>query len=342
MPVVDEQTGSLVSVVIVNYNGAGVLDECLISLRSQRYRPIEIIVIDNGSTDNSVEMVRSKYPEARLDTHPENLGFAGGCNRGLEIARGEFIALLNNDTVVEENWLGPLVTLARRPGVGVVCSKVITEGVPPEFYEMNGTVNYLGYNFMRVFQDLSQVFYASGASLLVRRDHVDHLFPDEYFIYHEDVYLSWKMRLLGLSIAMAQDSVVHHRGSATTKLQASTAVAFYQERNRILNCLLFYELRTLFLLLPYFLADAIAKVFVGAISNRKSLVGVVRAYWWLFTNTGWIRAQRSQHQRLRQVRDSSIMRLMSSDVVDSGAGFARLANRLSKAYADSVGLAHHG
>jgi len=87
-----------VSVIIVNWNGKNLLDECLDSLVAQTAKGIETILVDNGSQDGSADYVRERYPAVRLISLPENLGFAGGNNAGIRVARGEYIALLNNDT----------------------------------------------------------------------------------------------------------------------------------------------------------------------------------------------------------------------------------------------------
>ncbi len=330
-----------VSVIIVNYNGASVLQHCLESVFGQPYRPLEVIVIDNGSADQSVEMVRTRFPDVRLVLNETNKGFAEANNQGVALASGERIVLLNNDTVVDQDWLTRLVEAADYSGVGVVTSKVVTEGVPTAYYEMNGTVNYLGYNIMREFRDLSEVFFAGGASLMFSRADVGMPFLPEYFLYHEDVFLSWRMRLRGFSVRMEQKSLVHHVGSATTRRQPSRFVTFYQERNRLLNCLLFYERRTLVRLLPLFAADACMKVLLSLFAGRKSPVGIFQAYWWCACHTGWIRNERRRLQHERRVPDRDILRMMSHRLVDADGFVARIVNGFGRIYANAVGLEYH-
>jgi GT2 family glycosyltransferase len=336
-----QSSNPLVSVVIVNYNGRNVLEHCLQSLFSQPFQPIEVIVVDNCSTDGSAEIVSQRYPDVRLIGNSANLGFAHGCNQGVREAGGTFCVLLNSDVVIDANWLPPLLATVTRSGVGAVCSKVETEGVPPEYYSKNGTVNYLGYNIMGEFDDLSQVFYATGASVIFRRDISDSPFIDKYFLYQEDLYFSWKLRLRGFQILMAQESLVHHRGSEATRHQPSSLVTFYQERNRLLNSFLLYETKTLILLLPLFIADALAKTLSSLAGEGKSFAGIVRAYWWIATHPAWIRTERARHQALRTVQDAAIMRLMSYKVLNGDTVTARVLNRVSLAYARLVGLPFH-
>jgi GT2 family glycosyltransferase len=337
VPAIDER----VSIIIVNYNGAEWLERCLESVFAQQYRPIEVIVVDNASIDGSVEMVKRNFPDVHLRVNDTNHGFAAANNEGVGLASADLVVLLNNDTVVDRLWLVELRKMLDHSGAAAVTSKVVTRGIPEEWYEMNGTLNYLGYNIMRVFRDLQQIFFAGGASLLFRRETVGVPFLDEYFLYHEDVYLSWRLRLQGRTVAMAQESIVEHRGSATTNKQPAALMTFYQERNRVLNCLLLYEAGTLVRLVPYFVADAVTKVMLSVVGRGKALGGILRAYAWIFSHREWIRTRRARIQMERTVADRSILQLMSCKVIDSEAILARTMNGLSRMYADIVGLHYH-
>jgi GT2 family glycosyltransferase len=330
-----------VSVVIVNFNGAAVLKPCLESVFAQPHRPIEVIVIDNASSDGSREMVRKEFPEVRLALNDTNLGFAEATNQGVAMASSDKVVLLNNDTRVDSDWLTGLLDAACQAGVGVVTSKVVTDGVPEAYYEMNGTLNYLGYNIMRAFRDLSLVFYAGGASLVFSKSVVGLPFLPDYFLYHEDVFLSWRMRLRGFDVRMAQESLVQHVGSATTRRQPSAFVTFYQERNRLLNALLLYEAGTLLRLIPLFLGDGAAKFGMALFGKRKSFSGLAHAYGWIITHPRWIERKRKELQRERRVPDREILRLMSSKLLEGDGRLSSIVNALSSLYARLVGLASH-
>ncbi len=332
---------ALVSIIIVNYNGERLLDECLQSVEGQEYKNIEIILVDNASADNSVERVQTKFPHVKIIRSDKNLGFAGGNNLGAQSASGEYLVLLNNDTVVDKAWLVELIMTMKENNAGLVTSKVITENVPVKYYEMNGSVNFIGYNIMRVFSDLSMIFFAGGASLILHNDRSGNVFPDEYFLYQEDVFLSWKMRLMGQKVMMSQRSIVHHKGSATTKKQLSLFSTFYQERNRLLNTLIFFEAATLIKLFPYLIADGLVKSFLSIIGRGKSFVGILRSYGWIVVHAGWILRERKRIQSERTVNDSEILRLMSYKVIDSDNIAAGIINRISKAYSSIAGLQYH-
>jgi GT2 family glycosyltransferase len=330
-----------VSVVIVNYNGGPMLAACVRCIAEQPYRPHEVIIVDNGSGDNSLDMALRAYPASHVLRNTENAGFASANNRGVEAASGDVIILLNNDTKVTAGWIEALLNMLAQPGVGAVTSRVVTEGVHERFYTMNGTLNYLGYNIMRHFSDTSRVFFGGGASLAFRKADIPQPFLPEYFLYHEDVFLSWRLRLRGLDIRMAQDSLVYHIGSATSRRQPSWFVTFYQERNRLLNSLLFYEVRTLALLIPLFLSDAVAKLLLACVGRGKNVAGIIAAYIWPLRNPGRIRRWRKMLQAERTVRDREILRFMSPKVLDADGRVARLVNAIALRYVRMAGLYRH-
>ncbi len=331
----------LVSIVIVNFDGRDLLRKCLASVDAQPYRPVEIIVVDNGSTDGSIAMLEKAFPHVKVLSNSRNLGFAEANNQGVRAASGEVVVLLNNDTTVSRGWIEGLLRYLDVPGVAVVTSRVITDGVPERFYAMNGTINVLGYNIMQYFADTTRVFFGGGASLAFRKRLVGDPFPEEYFLYHEDVYLSWRMRLLGYDVRMSQDSIVHHVGSASTKRQPSTFITFYQERNRLLNSLLLFGPKTLVLVLPYLVMDALAKISASLLGKGKSFGGILRAYAWVITHPRWIARQRNALQKMRVVSDGAILQLMSFKVLDGEGVFSRMANRISEWYAFATGLSRH-
>jgi N-acetylglucosaminyl-diphospho-decaprenol L-rhamnosyltransferase len=333
--------GEPVSIVVINWNGGTMLLDCLESVIRQGTERREIILVDNASTDGSDRDAERRFPMLRVTRNAANAGFAAACNQGVALAAYDLVVLLNNDTVVEPGWIEGLEEMLRSGRYGVVTSRVVTDGVPAQYYAMNGSLNYAGYNIMRVFADLSQVFFAGGGSLMFRRSVVGLPFPEAYFLYHEDVHLSWRMRLTGHGVGMAQTSVVRHRGSVSAKRQPGALTTYYQERNRLLNALLFYEWWTLWKLVPYFVADALAKLTLSILTGRKSTAGIARAYWWIATHPGLVGAWRRELQQSRTVPDADILRWMSCRILEGGGKLPSMANGVSRWYARLVKLAHY-
>lgn len=292
--------------------------------------------MDNGSSDGSVAYVNEKFPEVKVIRSERNLGFAGGNNLGALQARGEYVALLNNDAVAAPDWLEKMLRAFQEPRVAVVMAKVYTDGVPLKHYEKNGSINFLGYNIMRVFQEPWQTFFASGCALMYQRDVVgDSPFDPDYFLYAEDVYLSWRVRLKGWEVVQVSEAVVHHKGSVTARKRQDTI--FYQTRNRLLNCLLFYERSTLIRLIPYFAFDLIA----GTVRNAfplRSLMAFWKGYLTVLLRLHAVVTKRRMLQAERQASDREILRLMSCKLLNEGGSLSRWLNRLSFLYCRLAGL----
>ncbi|MDQ1123673.1 glycosyltransferase family 2 protein [Microbacterium trichothecenolyticum] len=216
------------AVVIPNWNGREDLPACLDSLRRQTL-PVEVIVVENGSTDGSVEMLRESYPDVTVLVQAVNLGFAGGVNAGIRYAlhRGhDAIALLNNDAVADAEWMRALVAeMSRDDRVGMVASKFVTmDGArldsTGECYSTWGLPFPRGRGEERLdaYDEATELFGASGGSTLYRADMLRDvgLFDEDFFAYFEDVDLSWRAQLRGWRVRLAPDAIAYHRIGATS------------------------------------------------------------------------------------------------------------------------------
>ncbi|MEG1759212.1 MAG: glycosyltransferase family 2 protein [Alistipes sp.] len=236
----------LVSIISVNYNGLTLTCALIDSLRAHLTLPFELIVVDNGSRENEAAVLRQKYPEITVLRSDRNLGFAGGNNLGLRVARGEYVFLLNNDTELEEDTLGFLCeTLRTRPEVGAVCPKIRFFN-PPRLIQFAGYTPLsqitlrnalIGFNSPDngSFDTPHDTPYAHGAAMMVRRSILAQvgLMPECYFLYYEE--LDWSVRITekGYKIAYDPRCTVYHKESGTTG-QQSPLRTFYITRNRLL------------------------------------------------------------------------------------------------------------
>ena len=197
-----------ISIIIVNWNGRHLLTDCLGSLRTQTYRDYEAILVDNGSSDGSVEFVRTQFPEVHLIVLPENRGFAGGNNVGIAAATGQYIALLNNDTKADPDWLSSLVNAtASGSQVGMWASKILSYDAPTVI-DNTGLLLYWdglarGRGRLEVdsgqFDQQQEVLFPSGCAGLYRKSMLDEIgsFDEEFFAYADDVDLGLRGRLAG-------------------------------------------------------------------------------------------------------------------------------------------------
>jgi len=216
----------LVSVIIANYNGRRFLQECLHSLGAQSFRDFHVWVVDNGSSDNSLQFIRDTFTWVHVVALDQNLGFCAANNIAIQKSRSEFVALLNNDTRVEPNWLEELVkAMCASPGVGICASRVLFMAQPDILYAAGDSYTILGLPFMRgyrmraagTFEEPAEVFSACACAALYRRRMLEEigLLDEDLFMCAEDVDLGFRARLAGYTCHYVPKAIVYHHGSAT-------------------------------------------------------------------------------------------------------------------------------
>lgn len=241
-----------ISVVVVNWNSKDDLGRCLDSIRLQRFSPLETIVVDNGSSDGSVDMIEDEYPEVRLVKTGENLGFAEGMNRGIEAARGDWIASLNNDAVADPGWLEALAgAVSAGPSeLGMLQSRMVFLGDPGRLNSTGVEISVGGGFRDRQFHALvasdsgsCEVFCPCAGAALYRRGMLEEIrlptgyFDRSFFMYYEDVDLGWRARLAGWCCRYVAESVVHHAFHGSSSRREGDFVSNHLKTNR-LRCLL--------------------------------------------------------------------------------------------------------
>ncbi len=230
-----------VSVVIANYNGERFLKECLESLYLQNFRDFETILIDNNSSDQSIEIVTEQYPGVILLQNIANKGFAEATNQGIRIARGKFILTLNNDTRLDPGFLEEIVhPMEKDEMVGICASKML---FPDGRINSTGTcISRSGAAWDRgmsepdhgQYDHLKEVFGACAGAALYRKSMLEEigLFDQDFFMYMEDVDLSFRARLAGWRCEYVPGAVVYHHHGGTVGVGSDTAV-YYVNRNII-------------------------------------------------------------------------------------------------------------
>lgn len=231
----------LFSVIIPNWNGREYLKTCLDALLRQNYSPLEIIVVDNASTDGSQAYIKQHYPQVILLELPVNRGFTGACNAGIAIAGGEYLSLLNNDTEADDNWAAAVMdAFDRHPEIGSVASKMLlfdqrdrihTAG---DFFTTDGRAGNRGV-WQQDHADFDHeqfVFSACGGSSAYRRAMLDQIgvLDDDFFFLLEDVDLGWRAQLAGWRCLYTPLAVVYHHLSATG---GGATASYYDGRNSL-------------------------------------------------------------------------------------------------------------
>lgn len=231
---------AMISIIIVNWNGKDLLPACLDSLRQQIYQPLHITLVDNGSTDGSVDFVVKYYPEVKIVSLPINLGFSAANNIALRNVETEYVALINGDAVAHPSWLMTLVkALETHAEAGCAASKMLFSHSP-------GTIDRAGDSYTRAgaaslrgrgmpatdFSHKEWVFGACAGAALYRSTMFDEigLFDEDFFLLYEDVDLSFRAQLQGYKCIYVPEAVVYHRASSSIVYDSPTSV-YYAHRN---------------------------------------------------------------------------------------------------------------
>jgi GT2 family glycosyltransferase len=230
-------------VVIPTWNGAALLGPCLEALEAQTARELEVLVVDNGSTDGSRALLAARFPWAHVIGLPDNRGFSAAVNAGIAQARGDVIALLNNDTRADPRWVETLAsTLAARPDIGFCASKMLSMGDPRRLDNAGIDYRVDGFAITRgarepdgaVWSVPREVFGACAGAAAYRRALFEDVgpFDERFFAYYEDVDLSFRARLRGWRCLYVPDAVVLHRQGASTVPSVRDVLV---PRNRVLT-----------------------------------------------------------------------------------------------------------
>ncbi len=276
-----------VSLIILNWNGSELIRDCLESVAAQDFADFETIVVDNGSTDGSAEIVAREFPSAHLIRNSENTGFCRGNNIGIGAATGELIVLLNNDAELAPTFLSRVAYAADlEPEVGMFATRILMHDRRSVFDSTgllvypDGVCRSRGWLEKDVGQyDVAdEVLGPNGCAAAYRRVMLDDvgLFDERYFAYLEDLDLAFRGQLRGWRCRYVPDAVCYHKKSITSGYH-SAFKAFLVERNRIWNALKLFPLRLLALSPLYTLARYMAQAFATA-SGKGISSSFVRDY----------------------------------------------------------------
>ena len=307
------------SVLIPTWNGRHLLEEALDGLDAQVLRDFEIVVVDDGSDDDTVAWMRSERPADRVVELPSQGGLAAALNRGIAVARGEFIALLNNDAVPDPAWLAALDrAFATTPDASFLASRILLYDDPSRLHAAGDTFGRDGLPANRGvwqpdgpgFREPCEVFGACAAASAYRRELFDDIgvFDEDLVMYCEDVDLDWRAQMAGHRCRYVPDAVVRHRLSATA---GGPIASYLVARNRplvaVMNMPGFLWRRGWWRIVwaQLKLATAALRAIQGR-AARATLAGQVASFAHL--PRAW--SKRSRRQRSRRVADDYIDALL--------------------------------
>jgi hypothetical protein len=275
----------LISVVIPNYNGAVFLERCLASLALQDFRNHEVLVVDNASADSSVEVAARTLPRARILRQDRNLGFAGAANRGIAAARGQWVAVLNNDTEVPKSWLSHCAAaMERHPDAAFFACRILDQARPGLVYSAGDCFQRAGIGYRRgqglpdgaAYDSEAEVFSPGGCAALYRKSAFEEAggYDERFFAYLEDVELGLRMQSVGLVGYYVPEARLLHRGAATSGGEFSPLSVRLRTRNALLLIMKSLPVRIIGRCLPAILAAQV--VWLARVARRGRLLGYLR------------------------------------------------------------------
>jgi len=313
------ENNPLVSVIIVNYNGKTYLEKCLESLMKINYKNYEIILVDNNSTDTSIEFVKNTYPSITIIKLNDNYGFAEPNNIGAKNAKGDYLLFLNNDTEVNPNFIGEMIKVLQQDPQIAICQSLLLKpngdvDSSGDFIDTMGRV----YSSKNKVNEVKKILSARGASMMVRKDSFWDLggFDKKFFASFEDVDLGWRAWIWGYKIVLVPNSIVYHKGGETVK-QNFPEVRFHGVKNSLIIRLANFE--------PSFATSSIFKTF-GIILIRKtfgisvvedheeifplpSVRIILRGTMWVVRNIGYVLAKRKKVNARRERTSKDLLNL---------------------------------
>lgn len=302
-----------VSIILVSNNSEEYVIECLDSLNKQNYRNFSTFLIDNHSSDDSIQLVKKDYPNIKIIQNKANYGYAKACNIGIEHAfknkKLKYIVCLNIDTISDKKWLEELIYVAENHhNTGSVQSKILLHSKPNKINTATNKLTFLGFGYCGDYlkdssekNGIEELPYSSGASVLFSREALENtgLFDEDYFLYHEDVDLGLRLQLLGYKNLLAPKSIIYHKYSFSKKNKI-----YFLERNRLTTLLKNFKSRTLLLIFFPFIINEIG-LFFFFLSNGN-LKQKLLSYLYLIKNIRKILNKRKIIQKTRKVSDKEI------------------------------------
>lgn len=302
----------LVSVIIINYNGARYLKKCFDSLYAGSYKNTEIIFVDNGSTDSSVECVKDNFPQIRIIENGKNLGLSIASNRGALIAKGEYLFFYNNDTFADKNLISNLVRrFWEDQGIGICgCrtmsydgSRIINEGVSCDIF---------GYPFGG-----KSIFYVDAA-IFIKKSIFDKIggFDEKMFLYGEDRDICWRAWLYGYKVEVEKDAFFMHDSFCITRnikdYRSTIRKRNLGEFNAMRSICKNYSLTFLAWVLPFFLTINLAEIVLFSLMLRFDIVkdAYIKAYIQNIREWRNLLILRKKIQKERKISDRELIKHM--------------------------------
>ena len=316
-----EYSNPLVSIIILNYNAGDLLLDCINSIQKSTYTNYEIILVDNISKDNSHKKCKEQFPSIKLIENSENFGYCEGNNIGLRIAKGQFIVILNPDTIGDSFWLEELLKAYQTNGEGIYQPKFLATTDHSMLLSTGNMIQIFGFGFSRSkgdidkkqYEDLEKINYASGTCLFTSKYILEKIgfFDPFLFAFHDDLELCWRGAINKINSFYVPKSIVYHPIEGTS-FKWNPIKFKLMERNRKYCLLTLYDRQTFFKMLPPLILVDLAVFFFylsKGLIKMKILADIE-----ILKNFKIINKKYSQNQKIKDVSDKEIISYFKNEV----------------------------
>jgi len=322
-----------VTAIIVNWNDKDVIVECIQSILDQNRNKIDIIISDNGSKDDSVEFIRKRFPSIKIIENGKNLGFGSAINRGLGLAKGDYLLFLNSDLKLHSKCVGELAkVLENDSNVGGTIPKILHIDQQNIINSLGVLINYTGIAYPNLLGQKDPGYQepfesACGGIFMLKREVYETVggFDEDLFLYHEDHDLSWRIRLAGWHLKVIPQAIMCHH----YKFNKGILKYYSSEKNRLHILLKNMEVKTLALISPALIIVEFSQWFHAAIN--KWFLLKMKSYFEILILLPSILTKRKKQKYLRKVPDKEITRIYQGTLAVSGMDNSLLTNLLSPA-----------
>ncbi len=316
----ENNTNPLVSIIILNYNAGDFLLNCVESVFQTRYKNFEVIIVDSASKDGSDIKCKQKFDRIRLIENRNNLGYSEGNNVGIRQAMGDFIVILNPDTIVEPLWLDELISAYRCVGDGLYQPKILSLYEKKTLQSTGNMINLFGFGFARdkglvdnnQHTDIQQIGYASGTCLFTSSSVLKKigLLDSFLFLYHDDLDLGWRAAQIGVKSYYVPLSRIYHAESYILKWGSQKF--YWLERNRQYCLLTHYSKKTYQKMLP---SLVLVDIMVWLVYLSKGFLGSkIRAHIDIIRNKKYISKKYQELEKKKTVADNELIKSFSDTV----------------------------
>lgn len=310
----------IVSIIVVTYNGKKYLKECFESLEKLSYPKdkYEVIMVDNASFDDSVEYVRRNFPSIKIFQLSKNYGYAKGNNEGAKLAKGEYIIFLNQDIIVDSNWLFELINLTQRNTNIKICGSKNLQKGKNKILTFGGYLTIVGggtsENIIDTTQEIEKdtrlIGYAVGSSLLVAKKSFEYLggFDETYFMYNEECDLCWRAWLYGYKVAVLSHAIVWRNADNTSRKRER--FLFHIIKNQLISVLKNFEFHNVIhALIISFFYNSFQIIKYLLLQHPRSVIDIINAHIFVIKNLSEIYKKRKIIQQNRKISDKELYKM---------------------------------